>query len=204
MQQETRDKIVPLMMKLLREYGAHTLREEFLEHRNTIPRERLYQETLDVYYKVGFDFPKEAILDIMELRPDNYLDNLPEKYKCFDEIPVIRVSTTPPQSVQNVVDEISWAAAYKYAVYFHEAKRRLRKKKSYFYIGTIRKEDIIGIKCEPCFELVQVGAMQNITLVPPQFVAENLDRDVTFDDFAKVKERYGNLATAFAKMSVPV
>lgn len=192
-------------MKLLTEYGVHTFKETFLAHRDTIPRERLYQETLNVYYNVGFDFPKEAILEIKELRPNNYLDDLPEKYKYFDEIPLIRASTTPPQLFQNVADEISWTTSFKYASYFYGGKRRLRKR-SYFYIGTIRKEDIIAIKCKPCFgfEFVQVGAIQNITLVPRKFVIENLDRDVALDDFAKVKKRYGDLASAFAEMRIQV
>jgi len=132
------------------------------------------------------------------------LDGLPDKYKLCDEIPVIRASTTPPQSIRTVADEISWATSYKCAAYYYEGKMRLseRKNRTYFYIGKIRKEDIISINFKSYFEIVQVGAVKDNMLVPRNFVRQNIDRDVEPDDFLKVREKYGDLALALSRMSI--
>lgn len=188
-------------MALFLEYSSRALKDSFLNMRKDIPKDRLYEETLKIYYQVGFDFPKEAIMDIKKLRPENYLDELPDKYKSCDVIPVIRATTTPIQSIEQVADEISWTMFYDCAKYFHGGKNHLRN--SSYYAGIIKKDDIIAIKSDPCLEIVQVGSVKDITVIPPSFVDSHLGREISFDDFNQIKEQYGNLTLTLAKLMKP-
>lgn len=168
----------------------------FLFCRSRIPKEQLYQTTLDAYYRFGFDFPRQTILDITDLRPDDYLKDLPEQYQSCDMLPVIRVSKTPPSLIQNVADELSWTTCYGFVK--RMCDKKAKHKKQYLYFGIIDKRDIIGCPCsrEDAFEIIQYGSVENLIPVHYSYLLQKPKGCVTsLDDYVEIKE-YNDMINA--------
>ena len=135
--------------------------------------------TLDVYFAAGFDFPKEAIARIKELRPNNFLCNFPSQYEECDWLTVYRASTTHPVLIENLPSEISWTTNCFIALYYFNLRQK-RGEKCYLYSGKIKKEDIIGYK-EPwgLLEIAQLDSVEDVRTVSYDFV----------NSMAKMEER---------------
>lgn len=88
------DKIVEVFLPSAR-YGYNWCQYAFFQCWDSIPKDQLYKLTLDVYFVDGFNFPKEAIAYIKELRPTYYLCDFPHEYADCDWLTVYRASTTP-------------------------------------------------------------------------------------------------------------
>lgn len=161
----------------------------FIQCRNKIPKDQLYKTTMDTYFFSGFDFPKQAILDIMDLRPDDYLKDLPKLYESCDAIPVVRATKTPPIFINNVANELSWTTRYDYVQSMFTVKEKFGD--CYLYFGTIDKEDIIGCNAfeDDGFEIVQYKAVKNLIPVHPAFLLHRLKRsDTSLNDYDEIEQ----------------
>lgn len=126
-------------------YGSDWCKKAYLKCKDLIPLDALYNVTIDVYAEDGFDFPKEIIAEIKELRPLDYLRFLPRRLKAKDVVRVFRVSSTPPNEISNLSSEISWWANPQAA--FGTWKFRQKKCSQtpwYIYTAHISHNDIIA------------------------------------------------------------
>jgi len=159
----------------------------FLSCRDRIPKEQLYQTTLGIYFQAGFGFPKQAILDIKDLRPDDYLKDLPPQYKSCDKLPVVRATTTPQSSIQEVGKEMSWTTNYYYLQQMLSMKAKHGETNLYW--GVIDKKDIIGCNSfnKDYFEIVQYDSVQNITPFHHSYLLQRHNKQNTsIDDYEDI------------------
>lgn len=143
--------------------GLHWCRDAFMRCREFIPEELLYNLTLEVYITDGFEFPREPVIDLMGIRPNDYLSKLPESFSETDPITVYRASTTPPESIHEVKDELSWTIDLNIAKYYYRLRAMKQSIPCYIYIGKIHKSDIIAYtSSEAQCEIIQSGHVDNI------------------------------------------
>lgn len=152
-------------------YGHNWCQYALFQCWDDIPKSKLYRLVLDVYFMDGYNFPKEAIEYIRELRPDNFLIDLPQKYTDCDELTVYRASTTNPVFIEELPFEISWTTNCMYAHDFYN--RHLAKgEKCFLYTGKIKKENLIGFfEVDGVFEVVQLGSVENVRTISYDLVS---------------------------------
>ena len=124
------------------------------------PEDR-YHRTIEIYVDDGYFFPHSYIIGLKRIKPDNYLDGLPEQYKDIDPITVYRASAMPASRLEY---EISWTIEKDVAIWFyqrlHPAVRRL-------YKATISKGNIIAYTNERGeYEVLQHRGVKNIQAIP--------------------------------------
>lgn len=124
-------------------YGYNWCQYALFQCWDDIPKNELYKLALDVYFADGYNFPKEAIECIRELRPDNFLLDLPQKYADCNELTVYRASTTHPVFIEKLPFEVSWTTDCIYARNFYNAHKS-KGEECFLYSGKIKKEDLIG------------------------------------------------------------
>ena len=126
-------------------YGSDWCKKAYLKCKDLIPLDALYNVTINVYAEDGFDFPKEIIAEIKELRPLDYLRFLPRRLKAKDVVRVFRVSSTPPNEISNLSSEVSWwanpQAAFGTWIFRQE---KCSQTPWYIYTAHISHNDIIA------------------------------------------------------------
>lgn len=145
-------------------YECNWIQEAFVICKDLIPKDQLYDFTLQVYVKNGFDFPRESIIELMKIRPNDYLANFPDELKSTDLITVYRASTTPPKHIDKVSSELSWTIDPYVAMYWYRYRKIDLDEPCYIYLGEIHKNDIIayvgnGAQCE----VIQYGKVKEVT-----------------------------------------
>lgn len=157
---------LPPLLKGCTFYGSTLLRDVFIKYRHLIPREQLYDVTTQVYVCDGFDFPKEPIIALKEIRPPDYLEDLPDDYKHTDEITVYRASNTPPSQIEKVYEECSWSTDPNIAMRFYRLRRASCGHNPTLYGATIRKENIIAyVSPTSQCEVIQCGGVENVEVL---------------------------------------
>jgi len=144
-------------------YDCSWIQKAFVTCKDLIPKDQLYDFTLQVYVKNGFDFPRESIIELMKIRPNDYLAKLPDELKSTDHITVYRASTTPPKHIEKVSAEFSWTIDPYVAMYWYRYRKIDLGEPCYIYSGEIHKNDIIayvgnGAQCE----VIQHGKVKEL------------------------------------------
>ena len=138
----------------------------FLRIRNEIPKDKLYDMTIEVYKTWGtVNFPIDALLTAKALRPPNYLDKLPTRFKHEDTIRIFRASNTPPKYLDELPEEYSWTIHLKDALWYaqHGTDKR------FVYGGEISKKDIIGYTTH-AHQVIQYNSVKDVEYLTPNML----------------------------------
>lgn len=149
-------------------YGSCWIQKAFMKCREFIPKDELYRITTAVYRRNGYDFPVWAITELMDIRPHDYLSELPYEFWDTDPITIYRASLTKPKHMDTVSSELSWTLDPMSAKKTWEYRTYQQHEYCYVYEAQIFKKDIIAYMPEMNeHEILQHGAVFDIREIGP-------------------------------------
>lgn len=136
-----------------------------------MPEDARYGVGVFVYLKAGFDFPTYLIRDLQNIRPSNYIDNLPDDLRSQEYLTVYRASATEPDKInQRIYDdyqtgrEISWTLSPNVALEYYDVRMAVNGK-CFLYSGLIKPNDIIYFD-DVESEILQLGSVTDVKQIP--------------------------------------
>lgn len=136
-----------------------------------MPEDVRYDVGTCVYIKAGFDFPTYLIRDLQNIRPSNYIANLPNDLRSQEYLTVYRASATEPDKIKQRIHidyptgrEISWTLSPTIALQLYDIKM-IANGKCFLYSGLIKPNDIIYFD-DVESEILQLGSVTDVKQIP--------------------------------------
>lgn len=135
--------------------------------------DELYRALVRAYVRDSTDFQASDIIRMKEVRPKNYLDGLPDKYKGQSPLTVWRASEASPELVPPGLlgHEFSWTLDFEVAGKHAFQCEAASGNRRFIYQALIEPEDIIafspkGTAWEQEQEVIQFQSVKNVEYVP--------------------------------------
>lgn len=128
------------------------------------PEDR-YRVTIDCYVGDGYNFPRELIIGLKNIKPKDRLKDM-GLLDVDAPITVYRASCTPPS--EDIKNEVSWTVDKDVALFFYCKPRVVSKRKTHLYQALISPCDIIAYTNERGeAEVIQHNDVKSIQEIDP-------------------------------------
>lgn len=132
-----------------------------------MPDDDLYYALMRAYLRNSTAFCDKDINKMRALRPNNYLEKMPEEYKKQNPLTIYRASVTRPENIQQLQHEYSWAFKYEIAGWYLVNGEARTDKTHYIYRARIDQNDIIAYSSSHGIdEIIQLCGLKDVEHVP--------------------------------------
>lgn len=179
---------IPFVFGIASDADTHWSQKAYAKCKAKIPKDRLWDTLMSIYVREGFDFPVKWITEAIPYRPNDYLDDLPARYKNAEKITVYRASTLSPALFADARYELSWTINPHIAREFYRIRFSWGQRCSFFK-AEINKDDIIAfVSPDMQDEVLQYCGVQKIQWISEFAFEKECQR---YDRMTKVQKKGG-------------